>query len=782
MIFAAWILTPLAILIAALGCGLLVQSAAPSFRFGDLTIPFGLCFAILLVSFPYALGFGSPVALALLALAAGAGYVRSWRGLTEVLPDRWASFAGLAVFGLFMAPVVLSGELTFAGYSILGDTSVHLSMIDYVAQHGSHATAMPPSSYAAVVKSILDIGYPLGMHYLIATVHAAVPVDVAWSYQPVISTFIALAALPATRLLRGAGVGYRLSALAAVLVAGSYLTYSYAMQGGVKEMAIVLLALLAAVIAGETLDASEPVGHAVVFALVTATAFAVYSTGGLPWFGLIALFVLVAARAGGRSRFKRLLRTMPSALGVFVLFSLPALVKSVSFFSAGSRLLTSSSGADVGNLLGSIKFWQVFSAWLVGDFRIAPGNAWVSGALIGGIVVLVGFGIMAIARHRLFGPFCLLASTFLVWAILPAGVYIEAKFLMLMTPAVVLTAVIGLSEIRNLDRPLESFGLAAMLAAAVLASDAMVYRAIYLAPADRHAELQAIGKRFAGQGPAVYLEFDEYGKHFLRKLPVNDALEGYTPRPAETIKPRPIYAQSIDSDELTPDFLDSYRLLVLRRSPVASRPGSEFTLAARYVSYDVWRRTGRPAVAHLPLGGGDRPAESAGCLRIAAFVKRRSAGASTVTAAERPNPLALRVAAMRFPSDWIVKDEVVYPTTPGDVTGSLDVTAPGRYRFWLRGSFGRGADLIVNGRRLGHTRDVQSPGGVYTAGEIDLPRGPVHVLIRRPGGSYAPADARGEAYDTVFAQPVDGNRMRRVAIANWRELCGLSLDWIETVR
>ena len=81
------------------------------------------------------------VALAL----AGLLLSRSWRRL----PRPWAPAAAVGVFGVFAAPVVLSGRATFAGYIKLDDTATYLAMTDRVMEHGRSLAGLAPSTYEA---------------------------------------------------------------------------------------------------------------------------------------------------------------------------------------------------------------------------------------------------------------------------------------------------------------------------------------------------------------------------------------------------------------------------------------------------------------------------------------------------------------------------------------------------------------------------------------------------------------------------------------------------------
>ena len=62
--------------------------------------------------------------------------------------------------------------------------------------------------------------------------------------------------------------------------------------------------------------------------------------------------------------------------------------------------------------------------------------------------------------------------------------------------------------------------LALALAGGVFASDAIQYHASNLAPTARYEELAQVNSRFAGRGPTLFTDFDEYSLYGLRDLDV----------------------------------------------------------------------------------------------------------------------------------------------------------------------------------------------------------------------------------------------------------------------
>src|SRR5436190_2696643 len=119
----AWIVFPVVLGALCLGCGLLLDRLAGGCIPGALLLPAGFAAIIVVAQLPtlwdLTAKMATPVAI---ALAIG-GYWASprWRHPPTVA---WVpAAAALAVFAVYAAPVVLSGQATFAGFIRLDDTA-----------------------------------------------------------------------------------------------------------------------------------------------------------------------------------------------------------------------------------------------------------------------------------------------------------------------------------------------------------------------------------------------------------------------------------------------------------------------------------------------------------------------------------------------------------------------------------------------------------------------------------------------------------------------------------
>jgi hypothetical protein len=128
---------------------------------------------------------------------------------------------------------------------------------------------------------------------------------------------------------------------------------------------------------------------------------------------------------------------------------------------------------------------------------------------------------------------------------------------------------------------------------------------------------------------------------------------------------------------------------------------------------------------------------------------------------------------------------VLRPRGPGKVVDSVVVDRRGLYELWIMGSFARGYDVSVDGRKVGEARNALSGRGQYLyVATVELDIGRHVVTLVRGGGSPEPGDGVRELLGpVVFTQRVgDPFAVRYAEPGQVRALCGSRLDWIETIR
>jgi hypothetical protein len=375
-----------------------------------------------------------------------------------------------------------------------------------------------------------------------------------------------------------------------------------------------------------------------------------------------------------------------------------------------------------------------------------------------------------------------------------ASPWIGAKGLATAAPALVAAALVGGSVLFEGGRRVE--GLVALLAIAggVVWSNVLQYHDVSLAPRAQLSELSTIGSRFAGDGPALMMEYSPYGvRHFLRRLDPESAGEfrwRQIPLRNGTEVGQGGYA---DIDEVQLEAVLVYRTLVLNRSPVASRPPSIYRLVWQGRFYDVWQRPVAPRtriLEHLSLGGGDQATAVPRCsdvLRIASEAKRP--GGSLVAVIRQP-AVVFPLSQAAHPTSWATysgSPEVIYPSRSGQLQAKVDVPTTGRYGVWLGGSFRRRLKVLVDGRLLGQGQNELNHPGVYTPmGEIELTAGSHDVeLLYSPAnlspGSGGAIPSYAALGPLVLGRYTSERPITRIKAANARSLCDRSLDWVEAV-
>jgi hypothetical protein len=320
----------------------------------------------------------------------------------------------------------------------------------------------------------------------------------------------------------------------------------------------------------------------------------------------------------------------------------------------------------------------------------------------------------------------------------------------------------------------------------VVWSNVLAYSDVWLAPSARLGDLEAIGSRFAGDGPALMTEFDPYGaRHFLRRLDAEGASElrrHIVPLMSRQPLPPQAYA---DIDRFDLASLLGYRLLVLRRSPLLSRPPSPFRLVERRRWYDVWKRddSAPRVLEHLPLGDELSPAAVPSC---AAVVRLASLpGVRRLVAVPRDRVAALSLADLKRPSSWTTGTVAgsVDPGGSGSVSTSFQAT-PGRYDVWLGGSFLGRFSAAVDGRPVGSAQhELEWSGQLVDLGAVRLAGGTHRVDLAYAYGGWRPGThglAPLPAGPLVIA-PAAAPRLVSVAPARAKSLCGRALDWVEAV-
>jgi hypothetical protein len=787
-VLLAWIVFPLVLALLCLGCGLLVERVSGYRLPGALLLPLG--FALLIVEADLATMTGATAQLATpLAIAlAIAGFGLTDRRLAGRGP--WPAVCALAVFAVYAAPIVLSGQDTFAGYITLDDTATWLALTDRVMEHGRALSGLAPSTYRQVLDDYLNGGYPLGAFMPLGLGGKLTGQDLAWLFQPTIAfsaAMLALAIFAATeRLLSYPG----LRALVAFVGAQAALLYAYSLWSGIKELAAAAMVALVCASVTATIEHWYRIRATVPTALSVAALLAILSPAGAVWLLVPAAVALIVVVPLGLRSSARIAAALVFAIA---LLSIPSIAIARSFLGGASsdELTSSSAAANLGHPLDDL---QLFGIWPTSDFRGRPHDAPVTYLLIAVLVGALVAALVVAGRRRAWGV-PLYVATGIGGFVLVSGLdhvglsspWLNAKAMAEASPALVAAGVAGAAAVFEGGRRVEGAVIAAAIAGGVLWSNGLAYSGAWLAPRAQLGELQTIGQRFAGEGPTLMTDAEPYGaRHFLRSM----APENASDRRVRLVPlldgeglAKGTYA---DLDQFQVGAILVYRTLVLARSPVESRPPSAYTLVWRGRYYDVWQRPDEypPVLAHLPLGSVVQPGGVPPCAEVRRLATVAGPSGRLAAPPRAPN-VVVDFSGVALPSGWAADTEGhVFPRTGnGTIAKTFTVPRAGRYGFWLGGSFRGRLRLYLDGLLVGDARDRLVVSSYAPLGSTVLAPGDHRLLLRYDGADLHPGSG-GYQFGLgplLLTRGPEDAPVAEVPSARATALCGRYLDWVEAL-
>jgi hypothetical protein len=519
--------------------------------------------------------------------------------------------------------------------------------------------------------------------------------------------------------------------------------------------------------------------------------------------------------------------TLPLAVAL----ALPAWLTLNSYLPAGSGFAAASPTHETqyGNLTAALRGIQIAGIWLDGDFRSFPDpptSSLINHLLIWCVIVAGAFAVAWTMRRRSYGLGLYVGIALASLAILSLRgtvPWLMGKSLAFSSPAILLAGLAGAAILFSRERVVAMLAgvvLLGAIAGGVLWSNYLQFHNVTLAPRARLSELQKIGDMLTGKGPTFFNEYEIYGdRHFLR---AGDPVEPAEYRDVNL----PTLGNALLTDSAWAD-LDSfalstlapYRSLVVRIAPTESQPPSIYgerpVWQGRY--YQLWEQPAHPThrvIEHVLLGDNTndaycgsasnapgnpqcpiQPAAVPVCTQVHALAATASNDHGELLAYRRTNPIVERASSLSFePGPWVAS-----PPNLGPALGSAGARASWHlklghaisgYQLWLGGTFSRGFEVTVDGRRLGDVSDALDPPGAYerVGAPLHLRAGSHTITVIYHGESpFAPgsADTEVPTYDDLsavaLAPPAASGRYLTVAPAQAGELCGQSLDWIEVI-
>ena len=777
----AWLLFPLLLGALTYGCGLLTAWLARTELPWALILPLGL--VTLIVAAQFATTFEATAQLAgpLVVLLALAGFVVTRGGRTEALPSAAELASAAAVFAVFAAPVVLLGEATVAGYLKLEDGSTFLALVDSALERGRGLDGFTESGYPIIYNRG---DYPVGSLLPFGVGGRLLGEEIAWLFQPYLAFLAAILALTLQALAAPLIASPWMRALVAFVAAQAALLFGFAMWGGVKELTAAFLIPLVAVLLpyaarGASWRAQLPL------AVATAAAMSSLSFGAVAWLGVpFALTLVALARAESvRVAAKR----TATFLAVAVPLLVPALPTAGIVTQPGSRgVLTNQN--ELATLYEPLNLLQAAGVWLTSDFRLTPDPGLLTLALI---VLVLGAAVAGAWEFRRGKDRAALlytagAVTGGLAIVSQASPWVDAKALATIAPLPVFLAMSAGAHATETGRRLAGWCVIGLVAAGVLASNALAYREVTLAPRDRFEELAEIDRVFAGKGPTLLTRADVYAnRYFLRNLAVDNAAELRWHRTIRLRDGRPIpRMRSVDIDRLSPETVGQFRLLVLRRSPVASRPPSSFELAWRGRWYDVWRRARPMPVARLALGSKLDAGDTPRCTTLRRFADRHDG--LELAAARAPDAVVVRLPATRLPSGWRAAEHFpggVLASRSGTVETDFELPHEGRWQVWVGGAVVGHVSLEIDGRPVAGIRHrLNRPAEYERAARVMLAPGRHRLEFAYNERLVAGINDRYVMGPVALTPEEVQTEPIRVRSRNPGSLCNRRLDWVEAVQ
>jgi hypothetical protein len=568
-------------------------------------------------------GHGISATLGLMLLLAAAGAVaarspyRAEGALRSGLP------VVIAVALVLSIPFAVSGRWGLLGVGFNNDLGLHLAWAEWLR-----------SGFGPIP----DAGYPLGPHGLAAAAAAVPGIALGPAFVGEILAIGVMIGLTTLAALGNLNPVRR--ALAATLVAVSYLTVSSFAQGTFKEMAQALFVLAFAIALRNPgrlpSGAWARLRFALPFLALAGGVFFSYSFAGLAWpIAIVALWSLTLPEVRRALAPRALLRFLfrPATLAaVVVLAAIGAAITLVGPFG----FVHGFNKVAGTNTYGPVSPVEALGIWPTPNYRLnAAGGAHLTGlaGAIAGLALALGL-VWWVRRRELAVPIALGACTVLYLVSLPlSGEYSQAKALTIAAPLAMLVAVRPLlrrrdenGRYRPVIGPSARWGrvvgrvawgaLAVAFVGGAVYSSFLVLRDAPVGPAGHGAELRRFLPILHGK-PVLYVGQDRYAPYELLGADTHVPLVEFpdadvSPNPEKPFDTGNAYSPT-DFDSFSRGTLDRFPYVITGRAAWNSEAPANFRRIAATPSYLLWKRTGPvPRNRHVLLEGTEAAAR-AGC-------------------------------------------------------------------------------------------------------------------------------------------------------------------------
>jgi hypothetical protein len=804
---SAWVVFPLVLLVASVGCGLLVRAAAGGLLSSLLVTPVGFALVVAICAFATTYGWLAPLAGPIVAVFATAGFAAHLlRGGGLRVPRGqhgawlWPLIAAAVAFGAIGGPVFLTGRVGWTGYTRIVDIAFQMDFAQHLADAGRVSPPNGNSSYNIVNSKLLGIGYPGGAQATLGAMAKLTGTNIAFAYQAFLAFAAAMGAVSIFALLGRVTRNALLRCIGAAVAIQPNVLYGYALEAGIKELTTAALLMVVAATLAERLPGEGRRLGAVPLAVATSGAFGAFSLGIAPWLGILLVGALIVSVA----RLPRRGYTLQSWLvfaAVAIVISLPGLITAGKLANIAGSAIGGVVDLGLGNLTAPVSRWSAAGVWLTGDYRFPLVHATSSHVFDVIILALAAGGVLwALVRRRWMIVVVGVTAPVALWYFVEhSTAWIQFKSFTITAAFVVALAFAGAAALQaSKRRGISALGWLAVLAVAggVLYGNALIYHDTTLAPGTRYHDLAAIAKRYAKQGPVLDPYFDEYAEFFLR----NESGSAIVDPANLTLQVRPGVGgpgQSFgwDLNQLEPAYVQHFPLIIQPRSPTASRAPSNYDLIEQTRYFDVWRRD-RPSstvLFHAPLSSLPHERTPALC-RVLVRQARKGGATAQVAYAKTSVAAVANPLAGTHASYW----RALGPSTLADYgsgSAQMQITLPsaGRYSIWLQGSIGRPLTFYIDGKRLSslgyeerypdqfllvHTRTLAA--GEHTL-RVVRGGGDLHPGDGNPSGETTPATMGAIVFEREHAT---ANSVYVAPASRMAQICAapVGYEWLEVLK
>jgi hypothetical protein len=593
--------------------------------------------------------------------------------------------------------------------------------------------------------------------------------------------FVALRKTISSQLIRG---------LAAITSSCSALFFGYAMWGGVKELVMApligLTMYLATNISSLTIKRSPL--SILPFSIVASSIIAIAGLVGAVW--ILVPTVYFIAKCFRNFTFKEVRPALFTFFASTIFLIFPSLLLS-NIFNLKALLNFTTGSKDIGNLIGPLDRKQILGIWPTGDFRFAPSIFTKPFNLLLLIVLfLVFLGIYQSWKSKNSFIFLMTCSALIYSLIFSFGnAWIGGKCLAMSSPFVLMSAFCGIAFLINLNHKIEATLSLVLVVGGVALSYLHIFHEVWLAPYSQLKQLQTIGEDARLASPTLMIEYSPYSvRHFLRNLTPEGAGElrrNLIPLKTGLGLDKGIYA---DIDDFKLSSIEAYNTLILRRSPIASRPPSNYKLMYELQNYEVWEKdlNSPQILQHISYGNDNNPGSTPRCIDLVALSKSAPQGSRFAAVTRTPN-LNLDLNQSSLPLNWSPGNSSgsVVPKGNGGIESQVTVSQPGNYSIWVGGSYRGKVNLVIDGKdAYASSAQINHSNSYIQLGTIFLTTGTHRIQFTYTTSLFSPGSG-GPSFEVgpvVFSHSSANLPVKIIAPSQLKSLCGKSIDWIEEIK